>query len=146
MQKELKKIVLIDDDEDDRDFFKTAIDCINPQLSVLSLVDGVCLTEYLRDNVNQIPDLLFLDINMPRKNGFECLEDIRSKYNTSELPIIMYSTSESDYDILNSKNLGANLYIKKPSDFTTLKEVLSKVLNIDWSKNTNDEREFFLSR
>lgn len=145
MQRELKQIVMIDDDEDDREFFKTAIDCINPQISVVSLFDGVYLTEYMQNNPSQKPDILFLDINMPRKDGFECLQELRAKYDKKELPIVMYSTSESDFDIHNSQKLGANLYLKKPTDFGSLKKALSKVLEIDWSMNGLNESDFFFT-
>jgi DNA-binding response OmpR family regulator len=145
MLKEPRKIIVTDDDEDDREFFKGAIDCITSNAEVLPLNDGVFLSQFLNNQSNQVPDIIFLDINMPRKDGFECLEEIRSKYSATELPVIMYSTSESEHDILHSKKLGANLYVKKPTDFSTLKTLLSKVLEIDWSKTDPLDREFFIN-
>jgi len=79
-----------------------------------------------------LPHLLFLDLNMPRKNGFECLKEIRNNEKLKDIPIAIYSTSAAEKDIDETFNNGANIYIKKPNDFNLLEQVLFKVIkNID---------------
>lgn len=139
-----RTIILTDDDEDDRDFFKSAIQTTDPDVKLLTFNDGVYLTEYLDRNPDTIPQLIFLDINMPRMNGFECLAVLRNKYNSNELPVVMYTTSENDNDLQEATRLGANLYVRKPSDFNRLKSVIHDVLKIDWGTHKTDYTNFML--
>jgi CheY-like chemotaxis protein len=85
--------------------------------------------EYLAKKDVALPELIFLDLNMPRKNGLECLKEIRSSEKFSKIPIAIYSTSASKNDIEETFRNGANVYIKKPSDFNILKQLLAKVLS-----------------
>lgn len=122
-------IILTDDDEDDRDFFRMAVEDAGPGHNLIMFQDGVELKEYLFSSPPELPDLIFLDINMPLMDGFQCLEAIRTLYPPDELPVIIYTTSSSDRDRLRCIELGANRYLVKPNDFKILKSVIAGVLN-----------------
>ena len=147
MQKEFMIITLADDDVDDRLFFEDAFDELKINTSVSTCNDGVELMEYLTNPETILPNILFLDLNMPRKNGFECLLEIRADKKFDDIAIAIYSTSSSEDDIENTLVHGANIYIKKPSDFNTLKKVLSEVVTLNWQYHTSGlNKDNFLLR
>jgi len=137
MSDEQMFILLAEDDEDDRQFFKEAIEKMNLNTVLEMVTDGVYLIEYLRDNPSKKPHLLFLDLNMPRKDGFECLKEIRNDLGMTDLPIAIYSTSNASVDMEEAFRLGANIYIRKPSDFEMLKKIIAKVVSINWHYHNN---------
>ena len=108
--------------------------------------DGVELMEYLHAQ-KLLPHVLFLDLNMPRKGGIECLEEIRSDKRLKDLSVAIYSTSASEKDIEDTFVKGANVYIKKPSEFATLKKILSEVVTINMQYHTSglDKENFLLN-
>jgi CheY-like chemotaxis protein len=130
-------ILLADDDEDDRFFFKEAIDKVKVKTNLTLVNDGVELMRYLYNPENIKPHVVFLDLNMPRKGGIECLEEIRANKDYKDLMIAIYSTSASDSDIEETFVKGANVYIRKPNDFKVLRKVLSDVLSINWQYHTS---------
>lgn len=147
MQKEFLTITLADDDEDDRLFFQDAFEELKINTNVTTCNDGVELMEYLSNPDTILPNILFLDLNMPRKNGFECLLEIKKENRFDNIAIAIYSTSSSEEDIENTFVHGANIYIKKPSDFATLKKVLSEVVTLNWQYHTSGlNKENFLLR
>ena len=140
-------ITLADDDVDDRLFSEDAFDELKINTSVSTCNDGVELMEYLTNPETILPNILFLDLNMPRKNGFECLLEIRADKKFDDIAIAIYSTSSSEDDIENTFVHGANIYIKKPSDFNTLKKVLSEVVTLNWQYHTSGlNKDNFLLR
>ncbi|MBP6511576.1 MAG: response regulator [Bacteroidia bacterium] len=145
MQNDFIHILLADDDEDDRMFFKDAFEEIKLKTKVSTVKDGIELIKYLsRPNII-LPHLLFLDLNMPLKNGMECLKEIKSIDKFKEIAIAIYSTSASEEDIEHTFVNGANVYIKKPSNFETLKKILSEVITINWQYQTSGlNRDNFL--
>jgi CheY-like chemotaxis protein len=128
MNNELLRIVLADDDASDRSNFMDAFEELKIKTSVHTVRDGVELMDYLADESAPLPYLLFLDLNMPRKNGLECLKEIRSNNRFKDVIVAIYSTSSSERDIDATFASGANVYIKKPNDFASLKAVLDKVV------------------
>jgi CheY-like chemotaxis protein len=128
------KILLADDDEDDRSFFAKALKEIPIQTHLLTVDDGQELMEHLFENTDRLPDVLFLDLNMPRKNGFECLSEIKQNKKLNQFPVIMFSTSyprDKNYeqDMINMLfRIGALDYIRKPDDFAQLKQVIHHAL------------------
>lgn len=123
-------ILLADDDIDDCNFFKKALETL-PVLTRLTIVsDGEQLMKYLSDNSQQLPHVLFLDINMPRKNGFECLSEIKQNEKLKDLPVVMYSTSDSQDKISILFKTGADIYVRKPATFAELVQVIHHVLPI----------------
>ena len=147
MEKDFIIITLADDDEDDRLFFEDAFDELKINTKVTTCNDGVELMEYLTNPDTILPNILFLDLNMPRKNGFECLLEIKQDARFDDIAIAIYSTSSSEDDIENTFVHGANIYIKKPSDFNTLKKVLSEVVTLNWQYHTSGlNKDNFLLR
>lgn len=131
--RKVSNILLADDDRDDRFFFSMAITEMEIGLKLEMVKHGEELMEYLtRDDIT-IPDILFLDLNMPRKNGFDCLREIRNSTLLKDLFVIIYSTSSSQRDIEETFRLGANLFINKPNSYEDLSPRLLKVfqLNLD---------------
>jgi len=122
-------IILADDDESDRTNFKEALEESRIRTIFHSVNDGVELMEYLLKEDTPIPHLLFLDLNMPRKNGLTCLKEIRTAEKLKDVAIAIYSTSAYEKDIEDTFEHGGNVYIKKPTDFNLLKQVLDKVLS-----------------
>lgn len=147
MQKEHITIALADDDEDDRLFFKDAFEELKINTVVSTHCDGEELMNYLHDPETVLPNILFLDLNMPRKNGFECLLEIKKVQKFDDIAIAIYSTSSSEEDIENTFVQGANIYIKKPSEFSTLKKILSEVVTLNWQYHTSGlNKDNFLLR
>ena len=121
-------ILLADDDKDDCFLFGEALSELSVPTHLTTVSDGEKLMEYLAENSQQLPDVLFLDMNMPRKNGYECLSEIKFNKKLKQLPVIIFSTSvEPDVVNLLYKN-GAHFYIRKPSDFSQLKKVIQQTL------------------
>ncbi|MFN8283110.1 MAG: response regulator [Chitinophagales bacterium] len=138
-------ILLADDDEDDRLFFKEALENIKIKTVVTTVNDGIELMEYLNKSDIKYPDIVFLDLNMPRKNGIQCLEEIRKDKNLKNLTVAIYSTSGSESDIEETLIKGANVYIRKPNDFSALKKVVSETISINWQfHNSGLNKETFL--
>ncbi|WP_194768417.1 response regulator [Tamlana sp. I1] len=147
MQKDYIHIILADDDEDDRMFFTDAFEELKIGTKVKTFNDGVYLMDYLNAEDCNLPHVLFLDLNMPRKSGLECLNEIKANSKFNDIAIAIYSTSASEEDIEKTFVQGANIYIKKPSSFKTLKKVLSEVVTTNWQYHTNGlNKDNFLLR
>lgn len=114
-----KYFMIIDDDDDDRMFFKQAL---NEMLtSSISLEANDCIEALqLLGKTEQKPDYIFLDINMPRMDGRECLLALKSDAKLKSIPVIMYSTSFTDNSIAELLALGASGYLNKPTDMNKL--------------------------
>ncbi len=147
MQDDYTHVVLADDDEDDRLFFIEAFEELKMKTKVETYKDGVALMDALLQEDTPIPNILFLDLNMPKKSGLECLKEIKANAKFKDIAIAIYSTSASEEDIENTFVNGANVYIKKPNDFNNLKKVLSDVVTINWQYHTSGlNRDNFLLR
>lgn len=145
MQKNALHILLADDDEDDRLFFKDAFEEVKVQTKVDFVFDGIQLMDHLMNPNTKLPDILFLDLNMPKKTGKECLVEIKKTEHLKNLIIAIYSTSSSDEDIEDTFIHGANIYIKKPSDFNALKKIINEVITLNWHYHTSGlNRDNFL--
>lgn len=140
------RIILADDDEDDRTFFSEAIAELKMTNQLTLFNDGKDLMEYMHNPDSQLPHILFLDLNMPYKNGLDCLKEIRADQRFKNVSVAIYSTSSSEKDIENTFVEGANIYIKKPNDFSELKKVIKEVVHMNWqfhSSGLNKETFFF---
>lgn len=130
MNTEQLHILLADDDKDDRFLFQEALSELPISTELKTVHDGEQLMNYLNENAKNLPDVLFLDLNMPRKNGFECLSEIKITDELKHLPVIMFSTSyprdmHYEQDMINMLyKIGAHDYIRKPANFGELKEVI----------------------
>lgn len=147
MQQNAMVITLADDDEDDRLFFTDAFEELKINTIVNTFNNGRELLNYLNLPETILPNIIFLDLNMPILNGIECLKEIKQNDKFKEIVIAIYSTSSSDQDIEDTFVLGANIYIKKPSNFNNLKKVLSDIVTINWQYHTNGlNKDNFLLR
>ncbi len=129
MDSSLLHVILADDDESDRTNFTEALEESRIKTEVYAVKDGVELMEFLTREDTPVPHILFLDLNMPMENGLTCLKEIRSIEKLKDVAVAIYSTSSYEKDIEETFHYGANVYIKKPTDFDTLKKVLHKVLS-----------------
>jgi CheY-like chemotaxis protein len=125
-----KRILLAEDDDDDSMLFKDALNEIPLKTKLKRVKDGEELMDLLRDSAAAFPDLLFLDINMPRKNGFECLDEIKRDSKLKHLPVIIFSTSSGNEIVNKMFEAGANLYIRKPNQFSQLIKIIQKTLSL----------------
>ena len=135
MMDSILTIALADDDEDDRMFFVEALEELALKVKVSLFENGQELLDFLKLSNSELPDLVFLDLNMPIKNGLECLKEIRQNLKLRDLAIAIYSTSSSEKDIEDTYLGGANLYINKPNNFSKLLKALEIALKIDWRSN-----------
>ena len=126
------RVFLIDDDEDEYLLFQQAISELNIDVDVRYINNCAEMLELLEKG--DIPDLLFLDLNMPIISGRECIKKIREKLK-DKLSIIIYSTSKYQLDVDGTHEDGANLYVIKPNTFDGLMQTLKAVFAIDWRKN-----------
>ena len=123
-------ILLADDDIDDCNFFKEALDALPIATDLKMVNDGDELMKHLSENADTLPHVLFLDINMPRKNGLECLSEIKKDEKLKDLPVVILSTLNEREKINSAFKIGGHIYIHKPSDFGQLKQVLLNALPI----------------
>jgi len=121
-------ILLADDDNDDCLLFEEALGelPLPTRLSVAN--DGEQLMQLLTNETTVFPDVIFLDLNMPRKNGIECLFEIKGNRMIKHLPVVMYSTSAQPELISLFYRHGAQNYIRKPAEFAQLKKVIYEAL------------------
>ncbi len=128
------KILFADDDVDDRLLFKNAIKGISISTELTTVNNGEELMNYLFKNYKNLPDILFLDLSMPRKTGFECLTEMNEDEQLKNISVVVFTTSfrrdgEFELNLANTLiNMGAKNYIPKPSDFVKLKEVVHQEL------------------
>lgn len=127
-------ILLADDDTDDCIFFKNALQELSRPTQLTAVHDGEQLMNYLFENSENLPNVLFLDLNMPRKNGLECLSEIKHNKTLNDLPVIIFSTSYSPDTINMLFKIGAHVYIHKPNDFAKLKQVIQHGLSMAGEK------------
>lgn len=139
-------IYLADDDQDDREFFADAVLEIDPGVILEQAPDGMHLMdELLALSPSELPEFIFLDINMPGKSGLECLQEIRnSEGSLKEVNVVMLSTSSDPAIIEKSMELGATFYAVKPSCFQRLKSLLEEVLSMSLVGTISEKKKFLL--
>jgi len=130
-------IILADDDPDDRMLFNDAINDIAIATNLSMYPNGQELMDYLLSDDVILPEIIFLDLNMPIKDGMECLKEIRKTKGLEHLCVAIYSTSSSEEDIENTFVNGANIYINKPNSYKKLKVALKRVLQMNWQYHTS---------
>jgi CheY-like chemotaxis protein len=132
------KILLADDDMDDCLFFKQALQTSFSSAELTIINEGEQLMDYLTNEATKIPDVLFLDLNMPRKNGFECLAEIKANKKLKRIPVIIYSTSLEQETVEILYKNGASYFIRKPADFQLFKKAIEKSLVLISQKETRE--------
>ena len=124
-----QNILLIDDDEDDQEIFLTAIEEVSNTVNCIALSDA---TEALQKLITKIiiPDVIFLDLNMPIMNGQQFLIEIKKNTELKNIPIIIFSTSAHAGTVQLTKQLGAFDFITKPDKYDKLVSILASLLKL----------------
>jgi CheY-like chemotaxis protein len=134
-------ILLADDDKADCLLFKEALEELPLSTRLTTVYNGEQLIEKLTKKGNKFPDVLFLDLNMPRKNGFASLGQIKRSTELQNLPVIIFSTASDAESVKNVFRDAAHYYICKPFDFSQLKKVIYEALTLVTQKNNPLPRE-----
>ena len=137
---EISHILLVDDDRDDCELFGEALHEFAPHIKLSCLTDNSELLSFI-DKIN--PELIFLDVNMPRKNGYECLDEIKQSQNCNSIPVIMYSITGRTEDVDNAYKIGAALFLRKPPSYSSLVESLKEIVQKEWSKPAVVTAQYF---
>ncbi len=125
-------ILYVDDDGDDREIFRDAVTSIDESIVCVTATNGLDALSFL-ESQTQLPDIVFLDINMPLMNGKTCLAEIKSNKKFAHLPVIIFTTSTNPREIAECKKIGANDFINKPASYLDLTKTLTFIIN---SRNT----------
>jgi CheY-like chemotaxis protein len=125
--KNQKILMIVDDDKDDRFFFRSAIRKNNPTYECIEAENGDDALKQLR-KAKRLPDFIFLDLNMPKMDGRECLEELKKDKDLKQIPVIIYSTSDYEVDINLTEELGADYFLTKLFDIYPLPEELTEAM------------------
>jgi CheY-like chemotaxis protein len=138
-------IFLADDDEADCLLFKEALEELPVSAKLTTFENGEQLMERLTKKQNKLPDVLFLDLNMPRKNGFVSLGEIKRNSELDSLPVIIFSTALEQDKVKQVFRDAAHYYIRKPTEFSELKKIIYEALTlIIQVNNPLPEKEKFI--
>jgi CheY-like chemotaxis protein len=127
---QMKSVLFIDDDEDDKLVFGHALKAIDTNIQYLTASDGLEALKILNEDLVILPDLIFMDLNMPKMDGFTCLDKIKKSKELKEIPVLILSTSTNPRDMEKARSLGATNFITKPSTYTGLIETLKSSFSI----------------
>ena len=140
----LYNIFYADDDTDDQEVFREIIEEINDNIDIFTQNNGEELIGVLK-NPPPSPHVVFLDLNMPVKNGYDTLKEIKASEHLKHLPVVIFSTSNDQVSIELTRRLGATLYINKPTSYSEMKQILRHVLTIDWKTFKGEGKDFVFS-
>ena len=124
-----RRFFIVDDDIDDQELFIEAVAEVDESIECLSSSDCEMALHQLKNGLIQTPDLIFLDLNMPRLNGKQCLVELKKHASLKDIPVIIYSTSSEKRDIDETSRLGAAYFLTKPNRFEELCQALEHVIS-----------------
>jgi len=133
-----RHILLADDDADDSILFQEILEELPLSTHLTKVSNGEQLMQFLNETKDQLPDVLFLDLNMPRKNGYDCLSEIKGSEKLKSVSVIIFSTAFEPQVISLLYEKGAQYYIRKPNNYWQLKNlihqalILTETTNIDY--------------
>jgi DNA-binding response OmpR family regulator len=125
------RVFLIDDDEDEFLIFETALEELDYKIDLSFYQDSTVAVSKLK-NTCQIPDFVFLDWNMPKMSGKDCLTAIRELPAFNSVPVIMYTTSNAAIEKSEASRMGASYFLSKPITVSELVRQLNKIFSFDW--------------
>ncbi len=128
---QIKNVLLAEDDEEDVLLFQSVLSELNQDIIVKVAADGNLLMAFLKQ-ATTLPEMIFLDLNMPHKNGFQCLTEIKGNEKWNSIKIVILSTSSQAQQIETAYEGGADLYLAKPVSYTQFKNMMEKCLSLNW--------------
>src|SRR6478672_5701473 len=134
-------VVLADDDQDDHDFFRDALKEISPGTRLTIVKNGEELIDLLK---HYLPDFIFLDLEMPCKNGLECLTEIRSNDKLKSIPVVIFSSTTRPANIETAYEMGADLFFIKPSIYKELTSSINAILALNWKDPSKIKEQYFI--
>jgi CheY-like chemotaxis protein len=123
-------IVMVDDDIDDLELFQEMLDKSSYAGESVQVNNGQELLDFLRASPDVNPELIMLDLNMPVKNGFQALEEIKSDTALQSIPVVILSATSNEKDRAKCLELGCTLFLKKPHSISGYDELVKAVLNL----------------
>jgi CheY-like chemotaxis protein len=124
----MKSVLFVDDDEDDKLVFGTALNVIDQKIVYITASDGEEALQLLSNDLVFLPDAIFLDLNMAKMDGFTCLEALKKNNDLRQIPVYIFTTSTNPRDRDRAFNLGAQKFITKPATYTALIDTLKAML------------------
>jgi CheY-like chemotaxis protein len=121
-------VMIVDDDEDDIELFCEALKDVDGNINCISASNGEDALMTLNKENAVLPDYIFLDLNMPRLNGKQCLKKIKSNATLRDIPVIVYTTSKLKEDVEETKKLGATTFLTKPNQLNDLRKAIASIL------------------
>lgn len=128
-------ILFVDDDPDEFYLFNEAIEQSFLPVTMCRAKDGRQLLKHL--DSGELPDIIFMDVNMPYKDGIETLTEIKANSGLKNIPVVIFSTSRNINQINSCYQKGASYYVVKPETFDDITKVVKKVFSVDWKRNNN---------
>ena len=129
----IRSIVFAEDDEDEQFYFREVLHEIKPDIHIEFVANGHELLDLLK---SYIPDLLFLDLDMPYRNGLECLMEIRKQEAISKLPVVIFSSTNRPANITTAYDTGCDLFVHKSSSYSHYAAQLKQILHLNWKEPT----------
>ncbi|MFZ4931146.1 response regulator [Chryseobacterium sp. Mn2064] len=137
MNKEFLNVIVADNDENTLIFFKNILKELKISIKVQCFSNGKGLMEYLNNDDAVVPELVFIRYTIPGKDSMECLDEIQSNLKFSKMVTAIFSDPIPESEIEDIFVRGANIYMRKPESFETLKKVLSEIITINWQYYTS---------
>jgi CheY-like chemotaxis protein len=128
-----KLILIVDDDADDRIFFTEALLEIDKTMQCIPARNAMEALDILKNSRGRVPDYIFLDLNMPRVSGLQCLAQIKKSVDHRHIPVIIFTTSRQHADAEEAKKMGADLFLSKPAKYNELVEMLRFIIAQEWN-------------
>jgi len=141
-QQAIRTIFIADDDTDDLLLFSDALARIHPAIKLENVRNGIELLSLLS---HLKPDLLFLDLEMPGKNGLECLVEIRENPQYTHLPVVVFSSTSRPANIDTAYEMGADLFFVKPANYNELVNSIRSILELDWSAPSKIKEKYLVN-
>lgn len=140
------KVILVEDDAEDIEFFMECLEDLPYEAEVTTYRNGQEFVDGMIANRTNLPDLVFLDLNMPVKNGVQALKELRALPDFKNIPVVaIYSTSISEKDHAETFLHGADAFISKPNDYKDLKRLIRQIFEIDWKNRNTDKKNFIIT-
>lgn len=137
-------IFIVDDDKEDRELFSEALSYVNQNVKLIEISSGTKLIEALNNSDFPVPEIIFLDVNMPKLTGIDCLKKIKSSEKFKDLNIVILSTYSHKDDVEEAYRQGASRYYVKPTVFDNLKDIITGALDNVNNNNIFNKSNFFV--